>query len=107
MENIANVLLIENSTAGNPPKLFEAQRVEIAHENDTVVQGADGHVSRGSHPSKVLWVEGKANDLSGITNVKITAADGSVLLDGELNTFSGAPRNTDAGVQFFVLKAGC
>jgi hypothetical protein len=107
MQIIASVLLIENSTAGNPPKSFEAQRVEIAHENDTVVQGADGPISRASHPSKVLWVEGKANDLSGITNVKITAADGSVLLDGELNTFHGAPKSTDAGVQFFVLKSGC
>ena len=107
MQKITNVLLIENSTAGNPPKLFEAQRVEIAHENDTVVQGVDGHVSRGSHPSKVLWFGGKVNDLSGITNVKITAADGSILLDGELNTFSGEPKNTNEGVQFFVLKSGC
>ncbi len=105
MENIANVLLIENSTAGNPPKLFEAQRVEIAHENDTVVQGADGHVSRGSHPSRVLWLGGTAKDLSGITNVRITAADGGVLLDGELNTFSGVPKDSDVGVQFFVLKS--
>jgi len=107
MQKIANILLIENSTAGNPPKSFEAQRVEISHENDTVVQSVDGHVSRGSHTSKVLWFGGKANDLSGITNVKITAADdGSVLLDGELKTFSGAPKNTDVGVQFFVLKSG-
>lgn len=107
MQKIANVLLIENSTAGNPPKSFEAQRVEIAHENDTVVQGADGPVSRASHPSKVLWFGGKVDDLSGITNVKITAADGSVLLDGELNTHYGAPKNTEVGVQFFVLKSGC
>ena len=105
MQKIANILLIENSTAGNPQKLFKAQRVEISHEKDTIVQGVDGHVSRGSHPSKVLWFGGKANDLSGITNVKITVADGSVLLDGELNTYHDAPINTDVGVQFFVLKS--
>ena len=44
MQKIAHVLLIENSTAGNSPKLFEAQRIEIEHENDTVVQGVDGHI---------------------------------------------------------------
>ncbi len=106
MQKNANILLIENSTSGNPPKLFEAQHVEILYENDTTMRGVDGDVSRGSHPSTVLWFGGKAKDLSGITNVKITAADGNVLLDGELNTFSGAPKNTDVGVQFFVLKSG-
>jgi len=107
MQKIANILLIESSTAGNPPKSFEAQRVEISHENDTVKQGVDGQVSRGSHPSKVLWFGGNANDLSNITNIRITTADGNVLLDGELNSNSGAPKNTDVGVQFFVLKSGC
>lgn len=107
MQIIANVLLIENSTAGVPPKSFEAQHVAIAHENDMVVQGVDGHVSRGSQPSKVLWFEGKANDFIDITNVKITAIDGEVLLDGELNTFYGAPENSDVGVQFFILKSNC
>lgn len=105
MQKIAKVLLIENSTAGNPTKSFEAQRVEIPHEDDTVVKGVDGYLSRASHPSKVLWFGGKANDLSGITNVKITAADGSVLLDGELNTFYGVPKDVDGGVQFSVLES--
>ncbi|MDA1379597.1 hypothetical protein PCI56_06580 [Plesiomonas shigelloides subsp. oncorhynchi] len=103
MKVIATILLIDNSTAGNPPKSFEAQRIEIKLENDTVTQGIDGYISKGLHPSDVLWFEGTVNDLRNITNVKITAVNGKVLLDGELNTFYGAPKNTDTGVQFFVL----
>ncbi|MEQ1484789.1 hypothetical protein [Methyloglobulus sp.] len=103
MQKIANILLIENSTAGNPPKSFEGQHVKITHKNDTVIQSLEGHVSKGRHPSNVLWLGGRANDFNGITNVKITAIDGNVLLDGELNTFYGRPTDIDEGVEFFVL----
>jgi hypothetical protein len=41
MKSIAQIALIENSTAGNQPKIFPAQTVDIIHEKDTVV----GHVS--------------------------------------------------------------
>jgi hypothetical protein len=103
MQKIATIVLIENSTAGNPPKAFQAQHVEIFHEADTDVTGVDGYVSRASHPSRVVWLGGKADDFAGITNVKIISTDGSALLDGELNTFCGAPKNTSVGVEFFVL----
>lgn len=100
----ANVSLIENSTAGNSPKIFDAQEVEITHERDTSIQGADGHISRASHPSKIVWFNGRADSLRNITDIKITQNNGNVLIDGELNTVYGAPRDIDGGVIFYVLS---
>jgi len=103
MQKIVNILLIENSTAGNPPKLFEAQHVKIKKGNVQLKQGVDGKISPYNELSEVLWIEGNATDFDGITDVKITSADGDVLLDGELNSFYNGPKDTDSGVKFFVL----
>lgn len=103
MKITANISLIENSTAGNLPKIFDAQEVEIKHESDTVIQGVDGHISRASHPSKIFWFNGRAELLRNITDVKITKNNGSVLIEGELNNFSRMPRDINDGVVFYVL----
>jgi hypothetical protein len=103
MKITVNISLIENSTAGNLPKLFVAQEVEITHENDTAKQGVDGHISRASHPSKIVWFNGRADSLKNITDIKITQNSGNVLFDGELNTNYEMPRNIDNGVIFYVL----
>lgn len=71
---------------GNQPKIFAAQTVEIQTPVESVMRG------------------GTAKDLVGITDVKIAGNNGEVLVDGELNTFSGRPRDTVGGVEFFVLK---
>lgn len=105
MKRIAEITLIENSTAGNPPKIFAAQTVEITHVPDTVQTNTAGIVSRGHHPSTILWVGGTTTDLKNITNVKIVATNGEVLVDGELNTYHGVPHAVPEGVKFFVLKA--
>lgn len=102
MTKNVEVTLVEYSTAGNPPKTFTAQTVEIAHEADTVVTGVDGHISIGRHPSKILWFGKTTKDLANITNVKIAGKNGEVLIDGELNTNYGA-RDTAIGVEFYVL----
>jgi len=105
MQHIAEITLTENSTAGNQPKIFAEQTVEICHEADTVNTGVDGYTSRGRHPSKVLWRGGTAKDLVGITDVKIVGNNkGEVLVDGELNATYGGPRDIVGGVEFFVLK---
>jgi hypothetical protein len=39
MKKIAEITLGENSAAGNQPKIFPAQTVEIEEEPPTVVQG--------------------------------------------------------------------
>ncbi len=104
MKQVVELILVENSTAGNKPKSFAAQTVEIHHEADTVITGVDGHTSRGRHPSKVLWQGGTASNLENITNVKIVGNNGEVLVDGELNTTYGVPRDIVGGVEFFVLK---
>lgn len=99
----ANISLIENSTAGNSPKIFDAQKVEITHESDTVKQSVDGHISRASRLSRIVWVNGHTDSLRNITDVKITQNNGNVLIDGKLNTFSEIPRDINDGVVFYVL----
>ena len=104
MKHVADVTLVENSTAGNQPRTFAAQTVEIAHEADTIVTSADGHTSRARHPSKIFWRGGTARDLDNITDVRITDSSGVVLIDGELNTNRHIPRDVPGGVTFNVLK---
>jgi hypothetical protein len=102
MDRNAQVILVENSSAGRPPITFAGQAVEIVHEPDTISQGVDGHISVGRHPSTVLWFGGTTKDLTGITNVKIVGVNGSILVEGEINTTYGAPSQVDQGVKFFV-----
>jgi hypothetical protein len=97
------VTLIEESSANNPPKTYSGQIVEIHHEPDTVRQGVDGKVSRGSHPSTILWYGGSESQLRQITRVLIHAHDGGVLLDAEVNRNTDQPRDVGAGVRFLVL----
>jgi hypothetical protein len=104
MKQTADITLIQNSTAGNPPKVYRSQTVEIIHESDTIVQSVDGHVTKGSHPSTITWFGARLEDLVEITDVKIVTAKGDVLVDGELNTFQGAPHQVGNGVRFFVLR---
>jgi hypothetical protein len=98
------ITLIENSTAGNPPKVFAGQTADVTHEPDTVVTSVDGKISVGHHPSKIIWREGKAIDLKNITDVKIAGQDGAVLLDAEVNRTFEVPRDCDRGVEFSLLR---
>ena len=106
MKRTAQITLIENSTAGNKPKVFAAQTVEVIDEPDTIVSSVDRHISQASHPSTIFWHGGAASQFVGITNVTIVGSDGQVLVDGELNTTYGAPKDVTGGVKFFVLKTG-
>jgi hypothetical protein len=103
MKQVAEITLVENSTAGNKPKIFAEQTVQIHHEADTVVTSVDGITSRGRHPSKVFWLGGGAIMLKNITDVKIVGANGATLIDGSLNTHYAMPRDVAGGVEFFVL----
>lgn len=103
MRQIVDLMLVENSTAGNSPKFFRSQQVEILHEKATVIQSVDGIRSTGIHPSKILWFGGELAELQGITNIKITAENGSILIDGTLNAFNQVPKKVGESIQFFVL----
>lgn len=105
MTKNVTITLSENSTAGNPPKIFAAQDIDITHESDTVITGVDGKTSVASHPSELLWRGGKAKELKNITHVKIVADSGAVLIDAELHTNYEVPRDVAGGVKFFVLKS--
>lgn len=108
MKKTVDILLVENSTAGNLPKIFKAQTVEVFHELDAVLTGIDGRVSTGSYPSKVVWFGGLVSYLNHITDITITdTKDSVVLIDGTLNTNYGVPRNVDDTVIFHVLKYSC
>ena len=93
------------SSAGDPPKAIAGQTVEIVSEPDIVLTGVDGIRSYARQPSKIVWLEGKARDLTTITSVKIAKSDGEELVDGwDIITNPGAPRDVAKGVQFFVLR---
>ena len=107
------VTLIENSSAGSPPRKFAGQTCDIEHEATIYSTGVDGKTSHARQPTTVLWREGKAewfgrNPAAGlmtVTNVKIVASDGSVLIDDwPLCTNRGVPRDVGNGVEFFVLQ---
>jgi len=55
MTKNVQITLVENSSAGNPPKIFASQTVEIAHEADTITTSVDGLISTARHPSKIFW----------------------------------------------------
>src|ERR1019366_5531528 len=104
MRHVAEVTLVENSTAGNQPRTFAGQTVEIHHEADTVIRGADGPTARARHPSTIVWFEGVAKDLVHIHNVRIVGTSGDVLIDGDLINTYGAPRDVSGAVAFDILK---
>lgn len=104
MTKNVQIALVENSSAGNPPKIFPAQTVEIVHETDTSRTGVDGFTSTARHPSKIFWHGGTAKELAKITNVKIVDHTGKVLVDGELNTTFRVPHERSGGVEFDVLR---
>jgi hypothetical protein len=103
MRYVAEITLIENATAGNSPRTFSAQTVEIRYEEDTVVVGSDGIPSVAHHPPLIFWHGGKAEQLARVTDVKITAGDGELLIDGALNTTFTIPESENGGVRFAVL----
>jgi hypothetical protein len=107
------VTLTENSTAANPPRKFGGQTCDIEHEPTIYSTGANGIRSHARQPTKVRWQEGKAewfgrnaaSGLMAVTNVKIVASDGAVLIDDwPLCTNRGIPRDVGNGVEFFVLQ---
>jgi hypothetical protein len=101
---VAEITLIENSTAGNPPKVFRAQTVSIVHELSTVMESSEGEFAAGRHPSTVVWSGGNVRELDDITDVKIVAGNGEVLIEDELNRFHGGPHEVNRGVEFYVLR---
>ena len=91
-------------TFGVEPKTFTAQTIEIEHDPDTISQGVDGRVTSGSHPSTIHWLGGTKGNLEHATGVRIVDSRGAVLIDGELNTHYGVPRDEDGWMVFDVLK---
>jgi hypothetical protein len=107
------VTLIKNTTAGHSLKTFTGQTCDIKHEPTHWERSVDSPPSPGLQPTTIIWYEGKAEwfgrdavtGLYDVTQVKIVASDGSVLIDEwELITNPGIPRDIDKGVEFSVLR---
>jgi hypothetical protein len=103
MKQIADITLIENSSAGNPSKTFAAQTIDIRRVADTIHPSADGIISSAKHPSTVIWFGGNVGDFDHITNVRIVSVDGTVLIDAEILRTFEQPHSITGGVQFQVL----
>jgi hypothetical protein len=104
MQNTVEITLISNTPAGNKPKRFSAQTIEITHQPDIVLRGVDGRQSSGRLPSTIRWFGGTTMDLQGFTDVRIVDGRGGVLIDGQLNTHFRVTREVDGWVIFDVLK---
>jgi hypothetical protein len=100
---IVEITLVSNCTAGIKRKKLTAQTVEITHEPDVVLRGADGMESSGRLPSTTRWLGGTVMDLQGITDVRIVDSAGAVLIDGPLNSHFRVPGEVDGWVIFDVL----
>ena len=102
----ADVILIENSTAGNPDRVHSAQTVHFRREADTSVTSVDGYTSTASHDTLVRWSGGKASDFDQVTDVKLVQADGQVLVNGSLNRNFTAPADQPGGIVEFAVSEG-
>ncbi|HUI12973.1 MAG TPA: hypothetical protein VL048_05830 [Xanthobacteraceae bacterium] len=110
---LVEVTLIENSTAGKPPRKFAGQTCDIEFGVTHWEPSADSPPSFALQPTTILWHEGKAEwfgrnvatGLMAVTNVRIVASDGTTLIDDwELITNPGVPRDVGNGVKFSVLQ---
>ena len=102
MRQIADITLIEHSTAGNPPKTFTRQTVDIRRQDISTHMGVDGKLTPARHPSTVDWFGGKAADLKHITDVEIVDENGTTLLKMAIRT-NFTPLDILGGVRFQVM----
>jgi hypothetical protein len=103
MRQIADVTLIERSSAGNPPKVFTGQTADIRRQDISTHMSADGLLTADRHPSTVKWFGGNATDFDHITNVLIVAPDGTIVIDAEILRNFKQPHAINSGVQFQVM----
>jgi hypothetical protein len=106
MHVVANLSLIEHSTAGNPDKTFPAQTLYVRKENDSRVTGVDGHLSTGSHDTIIRWKGGSALQFNGVTDIRVVSDDGHVLVDGALNLNITRPTDIGDGMVEFAVFEG-
>lgn len=103
MRQVADITLIENTSAGNLHKAFSAQTVEIRQAADTTHLGVDGKISMAKHPSTVKWFGASATAFENITVIRIVTASGTILVDAEVLRNYVPPHNITNGVQFQIL----
>lgn len=105
-EYTTDIILIENSTAGNQDTIFHAQVVRFHRKPDTVVTGVDGYTSPASHDTIVKWKGGKASYFDQVTDVKLVHSDGRVLVSGSLNRNFTVPTDEEGGFVTFAVFEG-
>ncbi len=85
-------------------RVLAKQRIGVSGGGVTRVVSTDGFRTQGNHPWKILWAEGSAEMLRGVTDVRMVDGSGAVVVDGELNTHYGVPTDVAGGVEFYVLR---
>jgi hypothetical protein len=105
---VADAVLTEGWTSINPDRTFPNQRFDIRQEVKTSRLERDGRLSVSCRPMRVTWVEGKPEDLKGVTRVKLVR-DGIVLIDKALIAPCEAPQEALRGVSFDLAaeSPGC
>lgn len=104
MQRTADITLIEQSTAGNPDRVFRAQRVVIEREPRSRRVSADGIVSFASHPTTITWLDGTVALLADTTNVRMTENGRIIVDDAQINTNHTVPTDFPGGVRFAVFE---
>lgn len=103
---VADLHLMENSSAGNPDRSFPAQTVFVQKGTDTSVTGIDGATSKAPFDTVIRWQGGTAADINGVTDVKIVEHGGETLVDGSLNLNFTAPTDIGGGMVEFAVFEG-
>jgi hypothetical protein len=104
-EVMADITLIENSSAGTPDSVFPAQKVQIERTSPTVSTGIDGISSTGNHLTKIEWHGGNAAALKQVTDIRIVA-QGLPVIEAPVNRFYESPRDSGYGSVIFSVLEG-
>jgi hypothetical protein len=84
-------------------RVLANQKIDVSGGGVTHVVSPDGFRTPGNHPWKIVWAEGSAELLRGVTDVRMVDGGGAIV-DGELNTHYGVPTDVAGGVEFYVLR---
>ncbi len=100
--NNVDITLIEDTTAGNPDRVYRNQSIRVFSETPVKETGVDGKVSIANLPSEIFWSGGSVALMNGVTDVRIEQA-GVVIMIGSLNSHYYFPKMIEGELRFGLL----
>jgi len=97
-----DITLIEDTTAGNPDRVYRNQSIRVFSETPVKETGVDGKVSIANFPSEIFWSGGSVALMNGVTDVRIEQG-GVTIMSGSLNSHNFFPRMIDGELRFGIL----